>query len=639
MKRTLKKATATLAVFLIFTFSVQSVFAEVYTEKTGGGKADTLYIAGNPNLYPIEYFDQSTKTYKGVIPEMLKEISQKTGIGFTYISADGKDNRKSLYKNSQIEIVSAVTSAESDFRDMEKAVVLSTKSGENGLDYYLAFTEVLHPELKATITSAIAEISDSQKNAWLIDCAKTDLAKSNRQMLLAVIIGAVLLFSVIITVVLRHKAKKKRETLAIRMTDTVTGVGDGDYYLYAFENLITEQSKNLYCSAYIAFNGTLIEERQKILGIADIEKYIATKLTKLITDREYLSKIAQGTFLLLFQAESESVAESRVAEITATVNDYLANYTNGEKSLVKTGYCRFCDDIGIDAETAVYNAKQGYLYALNNSLSYHIGTKAQIEINKKQNTLLAQVYTALQNGEFKIYLQFLVDAKTDKICGAEVLSRWHNSEYGLLHPNEYIDILSESGKVIEHDYKIFEQLCAALQKWSDPPFNNLFLSCNFTRLSISNKGFAKKLAVIAKKYNFAHNRLLIEITENSLTTNREIVSENIKQLSMFGFKVAIDDMGTGFSSLADIYDNEIDIVKIEREFVSSCVTERRKQMLCNIIFMVHNAGAKVICEGIENAEQQEMLKSIDCDILQGYYNSRVLPFAESEKFYISSLKQ
>lgn len=114
-----------------------------------------------------------------------------------------------------------------------------------------------------------------------------------------------------------------------------------------------------------------------------------------------------------------------------------------------------------------------------------------------------------------------------------------------------------------------------------------------------------------------------------------IIGLNIKY-SEYGFKVAIDDMRTGFSSLADIYDNEIDIVKIEREFISSCVTDRRRHMLGNIIELVHNAGAAVICEGIETPEQLEMLKSLNCDMTQGFYNSRVLPLPECESFFLSN---
>lgn len=96
-------------------------------------------------------------------------------------------------------------------------------------------------------------------------------------------------------------------------------------------------------------------------------------------------------------------------------------------------------------------------------------------------------------------------------------------------------------------------------------------------------------------------------------------------------------MGTGFSSLSDIYDNKIDIVKIEKNFVSACATERHQRMLGDIISLVHNTGALVVCEGVENVEQLELIKNINCDMMQGFYNSRVLPVSECEKLILKRL--
>lgn len=95
-----------------------------------------------------------------------------------------------------------------------------------------------------------------------------------------------------------------------------------------------------------------------------------------------------------------------------------------------------------------------------------------------------------------------------------------------------------------------------------------------------------------------------------------------------GFGIAIDDIGTGFSSIADIYDNEIDLVKINKEFISACTGARRQTMLSDIITLVHHSGARVICEGVETERQVAMLSEIGCDMMQGYYFSRVIPKSE-----------
>ena len=122
------------------------------------------------------------------------------------------------------------------------------------------------------------------------------------------------------------------------------------------------------------------------------------------------------------------------------------------------------------------------------------------------------------------------------------------------------------------------------------------------------------------------------MTEDSISENSKTVSENIYNCRKAGFKIAIDDMGAGFSSFADLYDNEIDLVKIDEVFISSCTSERRKTMLSDIITLVHNTGAKVLCEGVENLGQAEFLNEINCDMMQGFYFSKILPQIECEKF-------
>ena len=248
----------------------------------------------------------------------------------------------------------------------------------------------------------------------------------------------------------------------------------------------------------------------------------------------------------------------------------------------------------------------------------------------KANSLLESL--GITEDEFKVYLQLITENRSGKICGAELLSRWHNPEYGILRPHEYIDILKETGQIIRHDCNIFSSVCRLLENWSKEPYDRLFLTCNFTRISLSQNDFSDHITEISLGYKFDRSRLVIEVTEDSASENSEIVSKNICRCREMGFKIAIDDMGTGFSSFADLYDNEIDLVKIGSEFISSCTSKRRKIMLSDIISLVHNSGAKVLCEGVENLDQADFLDGVNCDMMQGFYFSKILPLSECEKF-------
>lgn len=605
----------------------------IFSLPVSASSNDVVYVAGNPDLFPIEYYDNESDTYMGVIPDMLKVIGKETGIDFMYISSKVNE-QESMARNKQAEIITSILSDDNNFDNVEKYPVLTVEIDGKSETYCIGFTQIASEELKTNVKSVLSKITDSQKTGMIIANVNNNNTVPKTLFIIGILIAFVVAVIITVSIFLIINYKKRKKINVNNMIDEVTGIGNGEYYVYAFENLISEQSKNLYNLAYIAFDSERMKKIRSNISVNDIEKYASANLNTSVGATEYIAHISEGVFVFLYQAESKDAAERRVSEILQKLNNYISEFDANINNLFKVGLCRLCEHIGANAEGALYNAKQGYLHAESNNLSYHTGSEIQLAENKKTQKLMTQINDAFENDEFRIYMQFITDGNTGSICGAEVLSRWQNSEYGLLHPHEYIEILKDTGKIVEHDYNVFENVCRQLEKWNSPPFDNLFLTCNFTRLSVSESDFAQKLKQISDKYKFSHNRLVIEITEDSLSVNSDIVSQNIKKCSSFGFKIAIDDMGSGFSSLSDIYDNIIDIVKIERNFISTCITERRLRMLGDIIALVHNAGAKVICEGIETSEQIKMLKNINCDMLQGFYNSRVLPLSECDKFVL-----
>lgn len=634
MNKRIKKILIFLFVCLNMCFVLsQNVFATVYTEKNGNVQTDSIYIAGNPDCYPIEYYDAKSETYKGIIPDMLNLISADTGIDFVYIYSGEKNRQEELSANKQAELVTAVSN-EKEYDFAEKIPILSYET-ENGKQvYYIGFTSAIEEEKMSKVITALSDITENQKMGFLISNSKQ---RESYNISISVIL-IVCIFLLILTVIAIAYKKRKKMFNPNDYTDKLTGIGNSDYYDYVFDNLISDKTKNLYSLAYLSFECDKTEKLYGKNAISDMEKYIATKLMNYSSATEYVAHIQTGVFVFLFQSENTEKCLTRVTQTVNGINQYLSEFNTEWNNTVRAGICRFCDYKDVNSETAFYNAKQGYLYAVSKETPCHIGSKNQLAQSLKTDALRNSVNADIKNGNFKIYIQLIIDSKTDTFCGGEVLSRWQNNEYGLLKPCEYIEILKENEKIIEHDYNVFEQTCALLQRWNNSSYKNMFLTCNFTRLSVEKNDFVEKLREIAEKYNFRHERLIIEITEDSLNTEIGGLSKNISKCKELGFKIAIDDMGTGFSSLADIYDNEIEIVKIERSFISTCITERRQKMLGDIIMLVHNADAKIICEGVETEQQSEMLKRLGCDMMQGYYFSRVVPQRECERILETCVK-
>lgn len=635
MKTTAKLCkTAILFAFVLFPliFGCSHVSASVYTTSNDAGTADTVYVAGNPNCFPLEYYSKEDEAFRGVIPDMLNAVSEKTGVSFTYISASSDNRQKELSRNNQVELVTALKSDGNECKVEEMLPILEFTTEGHRETYYIGFTEIASPDLVNKLEGAFSELSEQEKMGFLLANAQRnpEIDSKNRLIkIILIIVGSVLALVCIIIVAV---AKKRKHNSFDTQIDEETGVGNEKYYTYAFEQLLSRQSKNLYAVIYLAADTESIIAKYGEKSVAEIERYAAVRLNAAIASAEYLAKVNSGVFVLLIQAVTEKECENKVCDVVNNLNGYIQEFYPDMNDCFKAGVSRLCDHPDCDAETAFYNARQGYLSAVGKDKAVGISGEKNLAQSKKRERLRRSISKAVAGNEFRVYLQLIAESNSGKICGAEVLSRWQNAEYGILQPQEYIEILKETGEIVNHDYKMFAAACRQLETWSVKPYDKLFLTCNFTRISLSQDDFFNRISEISSAFKFDRDRLVLEVTEDSIAENSKVVSQNICKCRETGFRIAIDDIGTGFSSFSDLYDNEIDLVKIYGGFIGSCTSERRKTMLSDIISLVHHSGAKVLCEGVENLSQAEFLKKIECDMMQGFYFSKILPQAECAKF-------
>lgn len=255
-----------------------------------------------------------------------------------------------------------------------------------------------------------------------------------------------------------------------------------------------------------------------------------------------------------------------------------------------------------------------------------------MNIDESSCNLLEAIKNGLQNDEFKMYLQFIVDNKTKGIVSAEALSRWETSDGVLVFPGKYIGLMEESGLITKLDYLMFEKACQKLEKWVGTEFGEISISCNFTRITISEPDFAKKINEIADQYSFDRHNLIMEITEDSIEKNLATAKSNLLAAKESGFSLALDDIGSGYTSLRNLCDYPIDIVKLDRAMLLLTDTERGKKLFYGIISLVQSLEMKIICEGVETEEQNTLVSESDCDLIQGWYYATALSEEKAEEF-------
>lgn len=242
------------------------------------------------------------------------------------------------------------------------------------------------------------------------------------------------------------------------------------------------------------------------------------------------------------------------------------------------------------------------------------------------------ILKGIENNEFKMYLQFIVDNKVKRIVSAEALSRWEDPEKGIVGPGNYIKHMETSGLVSKHDFYMFELACSQLEKWSMTEYKDISISCNFTRITLSEEDCIDKLKMISEKYSFDRSKLAIEITEDAIEKDMETAKRNVKLCKQLGFKIYLDDMGSGYTSLANLCDYPIDVVKIDRDILLKTNTKRGRELFWGIIALAHSLNISVICEGVETENQNTLVSESDCDYIQGWYYAKALPLEECEAF-------
>lgn len=232
---------------------------------------------------------------------------------------------------------------------------------------------------------------------------------------------------------------------------------------------------------------------------------------------------------------------------------------------------------------------------------------------------------ALKNGEFIMYLQPKYNISDSSIIGAEALVRWKDPERGLIPPNEFIPVFEKNGFVIRIDEYIWECACKKIREWIDKGIRPVPVSVNVSRLHLSNSKFIDKLNALIKKYNIPREFLELEITES--VDNTDANAKNMIHLAKEnGFRLLMDDFGSGYSSLNTLENTQFDVLKIDRCFLSSSFeTLKGQKIISHTIAMCKDIGLDLVAEGVETAEEAKFLNSCGCNSAQGFYYSKPIP--------------
>ena len=251
-------------------------------------------------------------------------------------------------------------------------------------------------------------------------------------------------------------------------------------------------------------------------------------------------------------------------------------------------------------------------------------------------TLEADLRRALDRQELRLHYQPQVNLISGEIVGLEALVRWYHPERGMISPGEFIPLAEESGLVVPLGDWVLREACRQIKEWSAAGLNPGLVAVNVSAVQLSRGHLVESVREALAGSGIEPGRLELEITESFVMVDRDQSFKSITDLKALGVRLSIDDFGTGYSSLSYLQQLEVHTLKVDLSFVRDMMSNSGNASIVKaIIALGHSLGLEVVAEGVEVQAQAQRLRSMQCDVMQGYLVSRPLPADEMARFLVS----
>lgn len=354
-------------------------------------------------------------------------------------------------------------------------------------------------------------------------------------------------------------------------------------------------------------------------------QFISRQLSNFCGKQQMGARMSGDVFALLTPYEDKDGLLSVVSELQRCLKNFrqysyefvFGIYLIEDRSVsVRT----MCDCAAMARQSIKKNALESVAF-YNKNMQKEIKERKFVESHMKK---------ALDNNEFIIYLQPKFSISSGEAVGYEALVRWQSPERGMIYPDGFIPLFEENGFITKLDAYVWECACMVLRDWIDRHFTPLPISVNVSRANLDDESFLNVLDGLIEKYRLPKHLLELEITESIENDTTLRMTEKIKE---HGYILLMDDFGSGYSSLNTLQDTKFDVLKLDREFFSTHMSnDRGKKIIMHTISMSKDVGLGLIAEGVETADQAQFLENCGCDTAQGYLYAKPMPVQEAEKY-------
>jgi diguanylate cyclase (GGDEF)-like protein/PAS domain S-box-containing protein len=357
---------------------------------------------------------------------------------------------------------------------------------------------------------------------------------------------------------------------------------------------------------------------------------IAQRLHGALRASDTISRIGGDEFSVLLP---EVVSAEAVAGVARKVLESLTRpfRVDGHELFVTASIGISCyPNDGEDAETllkcadaAMYRAKE---LGRNQAQLF---TASMNERYVRRLALEQQLHHAVEREQLELWYQPVYDRARRRIVSVEALLRWRDPARGLIQPTEFISLAEETGMIIPIGEWVIRTACRQLREWHQQGLETLRMAVNISAVQLQQRGLVDIVRSALEESHLAPHRLELEVTESAAMQNFELTMNVLRELRTLGVGIAVDDFGTGQSSLTYLKHFPIDTVKIDKEFLRDVITDETAAAIVSyVINLAHTLQLNVVAEGVETEEQYTFLRHYGCDQMQGYLFSKPIPAAE-----------
>lgn len=356
-------------------------------------------------------------------------------------------------------------------------------------------------------------------------------------------------------------------------------------------------------------------------------KEIADRFANTIRANDILARLGGDEFIVLLNHLDDSTTARLISEkllqicarpVTLQSHEFFTTASIGISLYPHDGEC--LEDLQKHADMAMYKAK----HAGGNTYQYY--THDMDIIAHQLIKMESALRKAVQNNEFVLHFQPLIQLQDGTIQRVEALIRWQHPEFGMVGPTKFIPLAEKTGLIMQIGKWALREACRINKEWQDAGYDPIVIAVNISPKQFRHQDIVQIITDALYEYHLEPKYLELEITETAVMDNVDIAISKLKAIHTMGVRISVDDFGTGYTSINYLRQFPVSVLKIDQTFIKGIPHDKNDIAITSaVIALGHNLGLEVVAEGVETAEQLNYLADHGCDLAQGYFLCRPLP--------------